>query len=101
MNFFARFGADLYYAQSMLSNKISASELSRKFIKSALLVGISLSLSLSFPDLKWNHQFFFSFFPFPSVMFPLSSSLTYADWNVRACHAREVKKNAKHVNKTT
>ena len=32
------FGAD-YYAQSVLINKISASELSRKFIKSALLVG--------------------------------------------------------------
>ncbi len=32
------FGADLY-AQSVLTNKNSASELSRKFIKSALLVG--------------------------------------------------------------
>ncbi len=32
------FGADLY-AQSMLISKLSASELSRKFIKSALLVG--------------------------------------------------------------
>ncbi len=32
------FGADLY-AQSVIINKISASELSRKFIKSALLVG--------------------------------------------------------------
>ncbi len=35
---FCTFGTDLY-AQSVLSNKISASELSRKFIKSALLVG--------------------------------------------------------------
>ncbi len=32
------FGADLY-AQSVLINKISGSELSRKFTKSALLVG--------------------------------------------------------------
>ncbi len=36
--FFARLGTDLH-AQSMLSNRISASELGRKFIKSALLVG--------------------------------------------------------------
>ena len=36
--FLARFGADLH-AQSVLSSKISASELRRKFIKSALLVG--------------------------------------------------------------
>ncbi len=35
---FCTFGADLY-AQSVLINKISESELSRKFIKSALLVG--------------------------------------------------------------
>ncbi len=35
---FARLVADSF-AQSVLSNKISASELSRKFIKSALLVG--------------------------------------------------------------
>ena len=35
---FCMFGADLY-AQSVLVDKISASELSRKFIKSALLVG--------------------------------------------------------------
>ncbi len=35
---FCTFGADLY-AQSVLINKISASELSRKFMKSALLVG--------------------------------------------------------------
>ncbi len=33
-----RFGTDLY-AQSVLSNKISAPDVSRKFIKSALLVG--------------------------------------------------------------
>ena len=36
--FFCTFAADLY-AQSVLSNKNLASELSRKFIKSALLVG--------------------------------------------------------------
>ncbi len=35
---FARLGVDLH-AQSVLINKISASELSRKFIKSVLLVG--------------------------------------------------------------
>ncbi len=35
---FCMFGADLY-AQSVLINKVSASELSRKLIKSALLVG--------------------------------------------------------------
>ncbi len=35
---FCAFGASLY-GQSMIINKISASELSRKFIKSALLVG--------------------------------------------------------------
>ncbi len=36
--FFARL-ALICYAQSVLINKISASELSRKFVKSALLVG--------------------------------------------------------------
>ncbi len=36
--FFCTFGADLY-AQSVIIHKISASELSRRFIKSALLVG--------------------------------------------------------------
>ena len=36
--FFARLGTDLC-AQSVLNNKISASELSGKFIKSTLLVG--------------------------------------------------------------
>ncbi len=35
---FARLGADVY-AQSVLINKVSASELSRKFIKVASLVG--------------------------------------------------------------
>ena len=35
---FCTLGADLY-AQLVLTNKISASELRRKFIKSALLVG--------------------------------------------------------------
>ena len=50
---FCTFGTDLY-AQSVLINIISASELSRNLIKSALLVGytvqtLSLSLSLSPP----------------------------------------------------
>ena len=35
---FAHFGADLH-AESVLTDKISASEFSRKFTKSALLVG--------------------------------------------------------------
>ena len=35
MHVFASFGADLH-AQSMLINKISASELGRKFVKSGL-----------------------------------------------------------------
>ncbi len=38
---FRTFGTDLH-AQSVLSNKISASELRRKFIKSILLVGYLL-----------------------------------------------------------
>ncbi len=40
--FFAVFGADLY-AQSVISNKNPASELRRKFIKGALLVGYTFS----------------------------------------------------------
>ncbi len=36
---FARLALDLY-THSAISNKISASELTRKFIKSALLVGV-------------------------------------------------------------
>ncbi len=37
---FCRFGVDMYAIyMSVLSNKISPSELSRKFVKSALLVG--------------------------------------------------------------
>ncbi len=38
---FCTFGADAH-AQSMLISKVSASELSRKFIKSALLVGVAV-----------------------------------------------------------
>ncbi len=34
--------APIFYARSVLVNKISASELSRKFFKSALLVGYDL-----------------------------------------------------------
>ena len=45
---FHTFGTDLY-SRSVIINEISASELSWKFIKSALLVGIDLSLSLLFP----------------------------------------------------
>ena len=41
--FFALFGTDLH-AQSVLSDKISASELRRKFMKSAFLVGEVLLL---------------------------------------------------------
>ena len=41
MHVFCTFGTDLH-AQSMFINKISASELSRNFIKSALLVGQDL-----------------------------------------------------------
>ncbi len=39
MVFFCMFGANSY-AQSVLNDKISALELSRKFIKAALLVGL-------------------------------------------------------------
>ncbi len=38
--FFARL-VPILYAQSVLSNKISGSEIRRKFIKSALLVGVA------------------------------------------------------------
>ena len=51
MHIFARL-APILYAQSVLSNKISASELSRKFIKSALLVGIEIPLHFFLP-LTW------------------------------------------------
>ncbi len=40
---FARLGVDSY-AQSVLINEISASELRRKFIKSALLVGLEVKV---------------------------------------------------------
>ncbi len=40
---FCMFGAD-FHAQSVLSNKISASELCPRFIKSALLVGYFVEL---------------------------------------------------------
>ena len=43
--FFARLGANLH-AQSVISNKISASEPSRKFIKSALSVGLKSNRDL-------------------------------------------------------
>ena len=52
-------GADLY-AQSVLSNKISASELSREFIKSALLVGQvsdqKMVNKLMLPPPKHSHE---------------------------------------------
>ena len=41
---FCTFGAD-FHAQPVLNNKISASELSEKFIKSTLLVGYSFFIS--------------------------------------------------------
>ncbi len=44
---FCMFGADLY-AQPVLINKTSASELSRKFIKSVLLVGFEVLYSFFF-----------------------------------------------------
>ncbi len=58
--FFAHFGVDLF-AQSVLSNKISASELSRNFIKCALLVGtqqankITIFLQLLLVRLRLHH----------------------------------------------
>ncbi len=45
---FCMFGADLH-AQSELINKICASELSRKFIKDALLVGYAQLLHYNKP----------------------------------------------------
>ncbi len=49
---FCTFDADLY-AQTVPSNKISASELRRKFIKSALLVGHpELTVSTRFQELR-------------------------------------------------
>ncbi len=42
MHVFARF-APILHAQSVLSNKISASEISRKLVKSASLVGSAVS----------------------------------------------------------
>ncbi len=56
--FFARFGADLY-AQSVIINRISASELSWKFIESALLVGQALCffcLGISTPTPTYQHN---------------------------------------------
>ncbi len=45
--------APIFYAQSVLINKISASELSRKFIKSALLVGNEGSQSFTCRQLRY------------------------------------------------
>ncbi len=50
--FFARLCADMY-ASSVLINKTSESELSRKFVNSALSVGFSLSLSLHL-KVRWR-----------------------------------------------
>ncbi len=55
---FCTFAVDLY-AQLVLINKISASELSRKFIKSKLLVGylllpIDLRVTCVFLSLRWG-----------------------------------------------
>ena len=64
--FFCTFGTDLY-AQLVLSNKTSASELSRKFIESALLVGEEVKKKEFFPDFfpssshrKFSRRFFFT-----------------------------------------
>ena len=48
LHVFAHFGADLH-ARSVLINKISASELRRKLIKSALLVGQGRCQHLAYP----------------------------------------------------
>ena len=53
INVFAHFGANLY-AQSVFINKISASELSRKFIKSALLVGSACYYQLCHHSHQWK-----------------------------------------------
>ncbi len=60
---FLTFGADLH-AQSVLINKISASELRQKFIKSALLVG-SASLKNFFLVINSVSFSCSSFFLFP------------------------------------
>ncbi len=55
---FCTLGADLH-AQSALSNKIFASELTRKFIKSALLVGLVLFLLPGHEGTAVNRSLFF------------------------------------------
>ena len=56
--FFAR-SAPICYAQSVLINKVSASEVSRKFTKSALLVGYSAPYG--------RKLFLFFFFPLARI----------------------------------
>ncbi len=58
-NVFARFGPDLY-AQSVLINRISASELSQKFIRSALLVGYVIQCSTGDRS-TLRHQMYYGF----------------------------------------
>ena len=52
---FCTFGTDLY-AQSVLINKIFASELRRKFIKNALLVGFQHTSSSPLNIRRWNFR---------------------------------------------
>ncbi len=72
---FCTFGADLY-PQSVLIDKMSASELSRKFVKSALLVGI-LEICCLYGKERCSKNFqppppfFKEFFLFFSFFFPL------------------------------
>ena len=61
--------APLLYAQSVLRNKISASELRRKFMKSALLVGTTHSIC---GPLNLRRDYYFSL---PSPFLPASPSL--------------------------
>ncbi len=56
MHIFCMFGTDLY-AQSVLINKISALELSRKLIKSALLVGYDSPMTMRNFTLSLSHAF--------------------------------------------
>ncbi len=72
---FCTFGADLY-AQSVLSNKISASELSRKFIESALLVGVELLRYASAATPHSTHSFIHpNLHPLPSTTTHTHTSL--------------------------
>ncbi len=62
---FARLGPICTYAQSVLINKRSALELSRKLIKSALLVGRNCSCPLPSSSSVFLLRLFFLFFLLP------------------------------------